>query len=137
VGILIDSTVLIAAERERESPSEMFQALARRWGDRELAISVMSAAELFHGCWRADTAARRAAREEFVAEVLAVVPVVPVTLEVARIFGALDAEVGSKGRRLPTSDLLIAATALWRGDHVVTGNVRHFRRVPGLVVHTV
>lgn len=38
------------------------------------------------------------------------------------------------GTRLPTSDLLIACTALSRGDEVVTGNVRHFRKVPGLTV---
>ena len=39
------------------------------------------------------------------------------------------------GRRIPTSDLLIAATALSRDDDLVTGDTRHFGRVPGLVVH--
>ena len=135
MGLLIDSTVLISAERARQSPEELLEALADRWGDVELVVSVMSAAELFHGCWRADTAARRARREEFVEAILAVVPVAPVTLAVARAFGELDAKASAGGRRLPTSDLLIAATALCRGDEVVTGNLRHFRRVPGLVVH--
>jgi len=135
MGLLIDSTVLISAERNHQSPEELLEALVDQWGDRELAISVMSAAELFHGCWRADTPSRRARREDFVAAVLAVVPVVPVTLAVARVFGELDAKAGAGGRRLPTSDLLIASTALCRGDDVVTGNPRHFRDVPGLVVH--
>jgi predicted nucleic acid-binding protein len=36
--------------------------------------------------------------------------------------------------RIPTSDLLIASTALLRGDEVVTGNARHFHRVPGLFI---
>ena len=135
MGLLIDSTVLIAAERKHQSPEELLQALVDRFGDVELVISVMSAAELFHGCWRADSAPRRARREEFVEAILSVVPVVPVTLAVARAFGELDAKGSERGRRLPTSDLLIAATALCRGDEVVTGNVRHFKRVPGLVVH--
>jgi predicted nucleic acid-binding protein len=58
-----------------------------------------------------------------------------VTLEVARVFGELDARLSSQGRRIPTSDLLIASTALTRSDSLVTGNQRHFDRVPGLTVH--
>lgn len=137
MGLLIDSTTLISAERKHQSPDELIRTLVDRWGGRELALSVMSAAELFHGCWRADTPARRALREDFVETMLAVVPVVPVTLAVARAFGELDATASAAGRRLPTSDLLIAATALCRGDEVVTGNLRHFRSVPGLVVHEI
>ena len=79
-----------------------------RWGDIELGMSVMSAAELFHGCWRADTAPRRARREEFVEALVGAIPVVPVTLAIARVFGQLDARLSVAGRRLPTSDLLIA-----------------------------
>ena len=132
---MIDSTVLVSAERSRQSPEELIQALVDRWGDQQLAVSVISARELFHSRWRADSPARRARREEFVEQMLSVVPVIPVTLAVARAFGELDARAIRGGRRLPTSDLLIAATALCRGDEVVTGNLRHFRSVPGLVVH--
>ena len=35
---------------------------------------------------------------------------------------------------LPTSDLLIASTALHRDDELVTGNPRHYDRIPDLVV---
>ena len=135
MGLLIDSTALMRAERLRRSPEELIRDLLDRWGDVGLAVSVMSAAELFHGCWRAETPARRARREEFVESVLAAVPVVPVTVSVARIFGEIDAALSARGGRIPTSDLLIASTALSRGDGVVTGNVRHFRSVPGLEVH--
>jgi predicted nucleic acid-binding protein len=135
VGLLIDSTAVIHAERHRRSPAGLIAAVMERWGDADLGMSVMSAAELFHGCWRADTPARRAVREEFVEGILAAIPVVPVTLAVARVFGEIDARLGAAGRRLPTSDLLIASTALSRGDELVTSNMRHFERVPGLVVH--
>ncbi len=66
MGLLIDSTVLVHAERMRQTPSQLVEEVIARWGDVELAISVMSAGELFHGCWRADSPARRARREEFV-----------------------------------------------------------------------
>lgn len=137
MGLLIDSTACIHAERRKESPAQFVAAILEKWGDAELGISVMSAGELFHGCWRADTAARRARREEFVALLLTAIPVVPITVTIARVFGEIDARLVSAGRRLPTSDLLIAATALSRSDAVLTGNARHFRRVPGLTVHTV
>jgi predicted nucleic acid-binding protein len=39
------------------------------------------------------------------------------------------------GKRLPPSDLLIAATALYRGDAIATGNVRHFNRIDELQVY--
>ena len=136
MGLLIDSTILMHAERRRQTPAELIAGLMERWGDVELGVSVMSAGELFHGCWRADTAARRASREEFVEAVLAAVPVIPITLEIARVFGEIDARLSAEGQRIPTSDLLIASTALSRGDQVVTGNMRHFDRVPGLVVHS-
>ena len=107
------------------------QDIVDRFGDVELALSVMSAGELFHGCWRADSPARRAQREEFVESVLSVIPAVPISLSVMRVFANLRAN----GERLATSDLLIACTALTRGDEIATGNLRHFGRIPDLVVH--
>ena len=135
MGLLIDSTVFIRAEREQQTPDQLIADLMSRWGNAELAISVMSAGELLHGCWRADSPARRARREEFVEAVLGVVPVLPITLAVMRLFAQIDAGLSARGERLPTSDLLIACSALARDDEVVTGNRRHFDRVPGLRVH--
>lgn len=134
MGVLIDSTVFIHAERNRQTPADLIAELITRWGDVELGISVMSAAELIHGCWRADTPSRRASREEFVEAILAAIPVAAITLAIARVFGQIDARLSATGRRIPTSDLLIASTALSRGDEIVTGNARHFDRVPGLTV---
>lgn len=134
MGLLIDSTVVIHAERRGLTPAQLIDELQERYGDTVLAVSVMSAAELFHGCRRADTPARRARREEFVEALLSAVPVIPITLAVARIFGEIDANLRAAGLPIPTSDLLIAATALSRDDDVVTGDTWHFARVPGLAV---
>lgn len=135
MGLLIDSTVFIHAERHRQTAELLVQDLIDRFGDVELALSVMTAGELFHGCWRAESPARRAQREEFVESVLSVIPAVPISLDVMRLFGQIDARLRAAGERLATSDLLIACTALTRGDEIATGNIRHFDRVPGLVVH--
>jgi len=136
MGLLIDSTAFIHAERARLTVAQFIEELMARWGDLELAISVISAAELLHGVWRADSAVRRARREEFVEATLLALPVMPVTLTIARLFAELDARLAAKGGRIPTSDLLIACTALARGDDVLTGDPRHFRRVRDLTVRT-
>ena len=48
--------------------------------------------------------------------------------------GKLDGEQQSKGIVIPFGDLLIGATALSLGFSVLTGNLRHFQRIPGLSV---
>ncbi len=108
-----------------------------RFGDPKLALSVMTAGELFHGVWRADGARRRAQREEFIEAVLAAIPAIPVTLDIMRIFAEVDAGLRSRGVNLPTSDLIIGSTAIARGDSLVTGNRRHFDRIPGLDLRVV
>ena len=135
MGLLIDSTVFVHAERARQTPESLVRSLLTRFGDVELGLSVMTAGELFHGCWRAEDAGRRARREEFVESILSAIPAVPISLSVMRVFGEIDARLRADGQALPTSDLLIACTALDRRDDVLTGNLRHFDRVPGLVVH--
>lgn len=134
MGLLIDSTVFIHAERRHPTPAELIGEVIHRRGDVPVGISVMRAGELVHGCRRAETPSRRARREEFVESVLAAVPAVRITLPVVRIFGEIDARLSAAGQRVPTSDLLIASTALSRGDEVLTGNIRHFDRIPGLGV---
>ena len=67
--------------------------------------------------------------------ILSAIPAVPISLEVMRVFGQIDATLCAAGERVATSDLLIACTALTRGDEIATGDIRHFDRVPGLVVH--
>jgi len=124
----------VTAERRQQTPQDVVARLLDDYGDVELALSVMSAGELVHGCRRADSAPRRARREEFVEAILAAIPVVPLTLAIARVYGELDARLTARGRRLPTSDLLIASTALYRGDELLTGNPRHFARIPELTV---
>ena len=135
MGLILDSTLFIHAERAGSTPTELVREVLDQFGDQTVALSVMTAGELFHGCWRAEDPRRRAQREEFVAAVLMAVPVVPLEPPMMRVFGEVDAGLRQRGKTLPTSDLLIGCTALYRNDAVVTGNVRHFEQIPGLVVH--
>ena len=52
----------------------------------------------------------------------------------AAVYGTLRADLERRGMRLDDPDLRVASIALARDLTLVTGNVRHFERVPGLRV---
>jgi tRNA(fMet)-specific endonuclease VapC len=54
--------------------------------------------------------------------------------EVSRAFGKIKAHLEQKGQRIEDLDAAIAAHALAHGDVLVTANVKHMHRVPGLTV---
>jgi predicted nucleic acid-binding protein len=60
----------------------------------------------------------------------------PLTDVIAARAGAISGKQSGRGIIIPFADLLIGATALHHGSDVVTGNVRHFEMIPGLVVKT-
>ncbi len=61
-------------------------------------------------------------------------PVLPFDSAAARRYGTVRAALERQGTPVAEADLRIAAIALARGLIVVTGNVRHFGRIPGLTV---
>ena len=61
-------------------------------------------------------------------------PVLPFDASAARRYGEVRCELEQRGDPIGDADLRIAAIALARGLTVVTGNERHFRRVPDLSV---
>ncbi|MGA7634673.1 MAG: PIN domain-containing protein [Terriglobales bacterium] len=134
MGLILDSSVLINAERQGQNARQMLTAISRKAGNTDIAISVVTLIELAHGAARADTAERKAKRHQFIQELLGALPIHPVTVPVALRVGQIDGENQAKGVRLPLADLLIGVTALALDYSVATGNLRHFRRIPGLSV---
>jgi tRNA(fMet)-specific endonuclease VapC len=132
LALLIDTSVFVAVERSGGDLSDLLEEL----GDDPVALSAITASELLHGVHRADSAVRRGRRERFVEEILSTFPVIPFTLEMARIHSRLWADLQAKGEVIGAHDLLIAATALAQDSIVATRNPRHFGRIPGLKVVT-
>jgi tRNA(fMet)-specific endonuclease VapC len=62
------------------------------------------------------------------------VPVLPFDAAAAEHYGRVRAALESAGTPIEEPDLRIAAVALANGLIMVTGNLRHFQRIPGLVV---
>ena len=134
MGLVLDSGVLIAAEREAKPVSELLARLEHPHGQTEIVLSSITVVELEHGLHRAKTAELGRTRRAYLDTVFAAIPVEPFTKEMAQIAAKIDAEGKQTGRVIPFPDLLIGATALYLGYAVGTRNLRHFRTIPGLMV---
>ncbi len=83
MGLIPDSSVVIAAERGGQAAYQMLEDIGLQSNDSEIAVSVVTVLELAHGITRADTAQRRARRQQFLDDLLAGMPVHPVTVPIA------------------------------------------------------
>jgi predicted nucleic acid-binding protein len=128
VGTLIDSSVLIAAERG----ALLLDRIPTDSGGDPVAIAAVTASELLHGVHRAAELARRRRREVFVERLLSALPVLPFDLIAARVHASLWAQLAGKGTSIGAHDLIIAATAIAAGYRVATHDRRSFPRIPGL-----
>ena len=133
MGIVLDSSVLIGAERAGQNPRAVIEDLVVKLGDTEATLSIITLVELAQGIERAESAARQTGRERFIEELLKEIPVEPITVPIAFRAGKIDGSM-AKGLTIPLGDLLIGVTALELGYAVVTHNIRHFQMIPNLEV---
>ncbi len=98
------------------------QETGRGLGDLpdEIAVSVITAAELELGVLRATDPDARATRLSTLSRVQSTYPLLPVDPEVASCFARIAAAEGGRGRRLRRHDTWIAATAMRHGAAVLT-----------------
>ena len=132
LGVILDSSVVIEAERQRLDVASFLRHISARIGEREAALCSISVAELAHGIHRADTTERRVARRAFLDDLKAAVPVYPITADTAELVGRISGEASQQGILIPFEDLLIGACAIERGYAVASRNQRHFQKIPGL-----
>ena len=125
MGVILDSSILIAAERNRFDLVGFLSAHA----NDAILITAITASELLHGCERAKDSSVRERRTKFVEALLQDYLVLPFTLTEARAHSALWAELERKGTSIGERDLLIAATATTAGHSLATLNKDEFSRI--------
>lgn len=123
---LLDTDTCVGLLRGRS------EVLVRREAERDdLATTWVSAAELFFGAARSGRPDENAAT---VVRLLASLTVLGLDLASARVFGTVKATLSRGGVLVADADLFIAAVAISRGATVITGNRKHFERIPGVVI---
>ncbi len=134
MGLLLDSSVLVAAEREQVPVSELLDGLRRRHGPEDVVLSAIGVVELEHGVFRARTPQQASKRRAYLDTLFAAVPVLAFTPEMCQTVAQIDSEARSAGNVIPFADLLIGGTAMYLAYGLVTQNERHFRMIAGLNV---
>ena len=133
VAFLFDTDAISEVLKPRPDPGYLAW-LATVPRDDQFA-SAITVGELFYGAYRAAARGRHLAMIED--RVLPAVTVLPFDAVVAQVYGRLAAALADQGTRLADADLQIAATALRHGLELVTGNLRHFGRIPELRIRPI
>ena len=124
-----DTDVLSAVLR-RDPPLHLIRRLAQLPAEQQFTTAV-TLGELLYGAAKRGTPELAEQVRQIVRRAAAVLPF---DASAAEVYGPLRARLEGEGRRLDEPDLRIASIALSRGLTMVTANVRHFSRVPGLEV---
>jgi predicted nucleic acid-binding protein len=96
-GLVLDSSVLVAAERARLATPGVIKNIRTSVGDVPLVICALTMAELAHGIYRTNSPERSQHRRQFLDELKAQVPVHPVTEATAEIIARIGGEQAAKG----------------------------------------
>jgi predicted nucleic acid-binding protein len=128
VAYLFDTDAI--SELLRPHPRAQYLGWLKTVPREDQFTSAVTVGELFKGAYRSSARERHLRNIE--ERVLPAVTTLPFDVSVARMFGKVRAHLERTGNILPDADLQIAATALYHDLELVTGNVRHFERIPDL-----
>ena len=129
MAIILDADVIIRGEKGR---FDLKGWLASR-PDAQFEIAAITVAELWHGVERA-TGAHQLKRRQYLQNLLGLLPVLPYTEQTAYEHARVWAYLEASGKMIGYYDIIVAATALERGNEVATFNQRHFSQVQGLAL---
>ena len=122
---LLDTCICIALIKEMPS----VVAHIRRVGADECKISEITLAELYFGAFKSG----RKKHFDDVEEIKGLFEQFAIT-DSLKEYGDIRYQLERTGKKIGDMDMFIAATALEEDLIVVTGNVDHFNRIPGLKI---
>ena len=96
-----------------------------------IVVSVITLAELRYG---AACSAKVDENQQVINNWLESVAVLDVTPAVAQVYAASKAALRKQGNLIEDFDLLIGATAITHDLTLITNNVSHFERIPGIML---
>jgi tRNA(fMet)-specific endonuclease VapC len=123
-------TDVLSATMRREPSLPLIRRLAQIPPPEQFTTAI-TLGELLYGAARRDNERLSERVRELVHGALTILPF---DAPAAQVYGPLRAQLEAEGERLDEPDLRIASIALSCELTLVTGNSRHFARVPGLDV---
>jgi tRNA(fMet)-specific endonuclease VapC len=120
---LLDTNICIYIRQRK--PEEVLRRF-RKLRPGEAVLSVITYGELIYGAAKSEQRVAALAR---LRELVNLLPAAPLPGTAAEAYGAIRAELESKGEMIGNNDLWIAAHAVAAGLTLVTNNEKEFRRV--------
>lgn len=124
-------TDIVSSFMKKRPPAALMRRTATVPREEQFTTTI-TVGEMVYGALRSDRAEERMSR--FETEIWPNLQILPFDVDAAQTYGRLRADLESKGTPLAEPDLRIAAIALSRNLILVTGNERHFARIPGLQI---
>lgn len=122
--ILLDTDVCIELLRGNTKILEHL-ALARDTA----GVSFMTVAELYYGAEKSNQVEKNKSNIE---KFLLATVVLESSIQILKKFGELKSKLDKSGNLIEDADLFIAATSLSHCTYLVTGNTKHYNRIPEL-----
>ena len=92
LGLVLDSSAVIGAERNQQPVPEFIAAILRAHGPLDLSLSPVTVAELVHGVYRAKTPEAGERRREYIEALVSLVPVHRATGRTAWLAGQIEGQ---------------------------------------------
>jgi predicted nucleic acid-binding protein len=133
MAFLFDTDAI--SELLRPRPAIAYIKWIMKVAREEQFTSAVVIGELYKGAYRSQNRERHLSNIE--KRVLPAVTVLPYDIGIAKVFGKIRAHLEEIGTILPDADIQIAATAIGHNLELITGNLRHFTRIPDLKLNTI
>ena len=123
-SVVLDTDVLVSDLRGKTS-------ILKELEGKDPATTVVNAFELFHGAYKSEVSSANIAATRGLLESLRLLGL---SAKAAERAGEVLAETQNAGQTIEIRDLLIGCIAREDGMSLLTNNLKHFRRIPGLRV---
>ena len=124
--VCLDTDVIIDYLKKKQPATATIQRLQDN-GSSFTATTITSF-ELFKGIYRLPNETEKQAIQTFIA----ITTLLDFTCEASVVAAEISEHLRKKGEEIDTLDLQIAAICISKNESLLTRNVRHFERIPGL-----
>jgi len=126
--VCLDTSVLVALIRKDQAAIDGLTAEAERGG--KVSTTVVNLCELYSGAYGSKNPQKELAK---VQDLVSDLGVLELDAGAAKRYGELVNDATLRRAPIGDFDLIIASIALEQEEKLVTRNVKHFSRVPGLI----
>lgn len=127
--MILDTDILsaLSSPHRRE---QLIEALERASGS--VSTTAVNWAEVCYGVARMPGKEGERIKRRYEELVLPRIAILDFDRKSAEVYANIRSELERRGERLADADMMIASIALCHNMTLVTGNTRHFARIPGL-----